>query len=324
MNVTWFTRLQHEVGSGRAEEKVGGRPRWAIRLGLLVLMLSAWAAQGEPARAQILADAIGGEPFGVGRVELRLPPDMLPEEMGLSGIGLTEKDGRVLYPAVEKRLLRTAIRDLLNRPQAAVIYFLFQGNAPLTLTVQSRVPQTFVLPPASTPEARRAILSEWWRAYNARPGLTERSADYPPLVENYLRASLAPRLGLPAVDHRSETPWQQQIQQELGIALTAEPILLAMERDRFQGNQGLAETADQPLPAPIPVPPWYCRLRWQASRSSRWRCGCRPSVCTCGSAASPTSSGSRTRWHSGAAICGTWSCCADWTSRPAGGSRANW
>jgi hypothetical protein len=239
MSAIWFTRLR----------------RWAIRFGLLALALLAWAAQGEPARAQIRADALAGEPFGVGRVELRLPPDMLPEDMGLSGIGLTEKDGRVLYPAVEKRLLRTAIRDLLNRPQVAVIYFLFQGNAPLTLTVQARVPQTFVLPPVNLPQGPGALLGEWWRAYNARPGLTERSADYPPLVENYLRASLARRLGLPPVERRSEKPWQQQIEQELGIALAGEPILLSMERDRFLGDPALAETADQPPPAPIPVPP---------------------------------------------------------------------
>ncbi len=255
MNVTWFTCFRHEVASSPAGGTVGRRSPWGSRFGLLALTLLAWAAEIGPAWAQIRADALAGEPFGVGRVELRLPPDMLPEEMGLSGIGLTEKDGRVLYPAVEKRLLRTAIRDLLNRPQVAVIYFLFQGNAPLTLTVQSRVPQTFVLPPANSPQGPGALLGEWWRAYNARPGLTERSADYPPLVENYLRASLAQRLGLPPVDRRSEKPWQQQIQQELGIALAAEPILLAMQRDRFQGDPALAESADQPLPPPIPVPP---------------------------------------------------------------------
>ncbi len=126
MNVTWFTCFRHEVASSPAGGTVGRRSPWGSRFGLLALTLLAWAAEIGPAWAQIRADALAGEPFGVGRVELRLPPDMLPEEMGLSGIGLTEKDGRVLYPAVEKRLLRTAIRDLLNRPQVAVIYFLFQ------------------------------------------------------------------------------------------------------------------------------------------------------------------------------------------------------
>ena len=238
MSAVWLTRL----------------PRCVIRLGLLALAL-VWAAQGGPAWGQIRADALAGEPFGVGRVELRLPPDMLPEETGLAGIGLTEKDGRVLYPAIERRLLRTAIRDLLNRPQVAVVYFLFQGNAPLTLTVQSRVPQTFVLAPVNVSRGAAGLLGEWLRAYNARPGLTERSADYPPSVENYLRASLAQRLGLPAVERRLEKSWQQQIQQELGVALAGEPILMAMERDRFRGDQGLDETADQPLPTPFAVPP---------------------------------------------------------------------
>jgi hypothetical protein len=219
------------------------------------LTVSIWAALCGPARAQIRGDAVAGEPFGVGRVELRLPPDLLPEETGLAGVGLTEKDGRVFYPALERRPLRTAIRDLLNRPQVAVIYFLFQGNAPLTLTVQARVPQTLVVPPAGVPQGSAALLGQWWRAFNARPGLTDRSADYPPLVENYLRASLAQRLGLSALERRPEKSWQQQLQQELGIALAAEPILLAMERDRFLADQGPAQTADQPLPAPIAVPP---------------------------------------------------------------------
>ena len=36
-------------------------------------------------------EAVAGQPFGVGRITFELPPDMLPEPLGIEGIGLSEK-----------------------------------------------------------------------------------------------------------------------------------------------------------------------------------------------------------------------------------------
>ena len=49
-----------------------------------------------------------GQPFGVGRITFELPQEMLPEPLGIEGIGLSEKHGRVLYPAARQSGLRQA------------------------------------------------------------------------------------------------------------------------------------------------------------------------------------------------------------------------
>ena len=39
------------------------------------------------------AQAFVGEPFGVGSITLNLPAEMLPEPLGLEGVGVSEKIG---------------------------------------------------------------------------------------------------------------------------------------------------------------------------------------------------------------------------------------
>ena len=55
-----------------------------------------------------------GEPFGVGRIVLDLPPPDLPQPLGAEGIGLAERRGRVLYPAIDNPALGRLLRGLLG------------------------------------------------------------------------------------------------------------------------------------------------------------------------------------------------------------------
>ena len=178
-------------------------------------------AGGLAARAQgpIQAEAVAGQPFGVGRITLDVPPEMLPEPLGIEGIGLTEKNGRVFYPAIDnpafgklvKELLDSdtpltsggpvrdevggLLRGILDRPPRTTVYFLFRGDEPLQVTLQLRKNvELTIVPRAGDVQAGRPL-----RATLRRPiagccncggsstprlrGCCEPKPDYPPLVD---------------------------------------------------------------------------------------------------------------------------------------------
>jgi len=227
-----------------------------------VLMVAASAAS-QAASAQVRIEAVAGSPFGVGRMEVAVPEQLLPEGLGSSGIGLTEKNGRVLYPATANRGVPEAVKKVFNRserplgrllgdildlPGRTVIFFLFQGEGPLEVTLQTARADNFVVRPRSDSRAHSRLFRAWWREYTARPGLMEKTVDSPPIVDNYLETMLASRLNLPLPEPEDDDSWQDKL---LGLAQGSEPIRLRMQRDRFMTRTGLGEKADRPLPEPV-------------------------------------------------------------------------
>ena len=109
-------------------------------------------------------EAFAGKPYGVGRIVVDLPENMLPQPLGADGLAMTERDGRVLYPAVEtpafakimKEVLDSdspltrggpvreqvggRLRGIIDPPPRTTIYFLFRGDGPLHITLQARLP----------------------------------------------------------------------------------------------------------------------------------------------------------------------------------------
>ena len=240
---------------------------------LIGLLLVASLCVSSSALAQIRAEAVPGEPFGVGRVDVVLPKHMHPAPLGLPGLGLTEANGRVLYPVVDFPELGAAVlrevrgvldetqapigrmlSELLNPPPRATIYFLFRGTDPLQLTLQSRPVQTFTVTPRSGPGAYDQLLGRWWHEYTTRPPLLEvvQSDDYPPQVENYLQSMLAGRLGL-GLEQRPRERLKDRFEQEVGLLMGTESMRVAFQRDRMLGRTLLDQPADQPLPEPIAV-----------------------------------------------------------------------
>ena len=237
-----------------------GRSSAPVLLSALFLIVA--SAASPVAAAQVRIEAFAGSPFGVGRIEVPVPRQLLPEGLGSAGIGLSEKDGRVLYPVIANRGVPTAVKSILNQsrlplgqmlgeildqPGRTVIYFLFQSKSPLKLTLQTARAETFVVRPRTDPRAHDRLFRAWWREYTARPGFIQNSVDYPPVVDNYLKAMLASRLNLPLPDLEEDDSWQKDL---LGLAQGSETIRLRLQRDRFRAKTGLDQPADRPLPQP--------------------------------------------------------------------------
>src|SRR5688572_19474307 len=88
------------------------------------------------ADARVEADALLGQPFGVGQVTI----SGLDVAIDANRVLVQEKNGRVFYPAVTQGVLGRLIGQILggpaDRPAGGVtIYFLFRGEQPLDLTV---------------------------------------------------------------------------------------------------------------------------------------------------------------------------------------------
>ena len=274
-------------------------------------------------------EAVAGEPFGVGRITFELPRDKLPEPLGIEGIGLGEKHGRVLYPTLDnpalgkmmKEILEGGtpltsggpmreevggiLRGILDRPPRTTLYFLFRGAEPLELSLEARESIPLRVVPVNDPIAHRRLLQQWWQQYAKPAGLFQPKPDFPPVVDTYLMSTLARRLNLRLPQEKQTESAYSQLRHELGLNVGTESLRMAMMQDRILGLNNLDEPADQPLPEPLPPPEPVPGRRQRRASSSRWPCACRPSVFTPASAAMPISSGCKTRWPNGAATCRT-------------------
>jgi hypothetical protein len=229
---------------------------------------------------QLETEAFIGKPYGVGRITVDLPETMLPQPLGIEGLALTERDGRILYPAVAtpafgkvvKEVLDSdtpltrggpvreqvggLLRGILDRQPRTAIYFLFRGDEPLRVTLQARAPIPLnIIPRQAPPATFQRFLYEWWRQYTPAPQLLEQKPDYPPLVENYLTTTLAVKLNLRLPESKKSNSPYAELQKEIGLNLGTEQIRTALQQDRILGLNNLDLPADQSLPVPLEPPP---------------------------------------------------------------------
>jgi len=252
------------------------------------------AAWNSPLRAEgpIDIEAVAGQPFGVGRITFDLPDEMLPEPLGAEGIGLSEKDGRVFYPSIDSpafgnKLMKEfldnnlplisggpvrqevggLLRGIFDRPPRTTVYFLFRGSEPLHVSLQLRktveltvVPQAAATAPGAgrvrrnIPAVHRRLLQLWWKQYARVPWMLQPKPDYPPVLDNYLTATLARRLNLQLPESKQIASAYTGLHKEIGFNLGTESIRMAMQQDRILGLNNLEEPADQSLPDPLSPP----------------------------------------------------------------------
>ncbi len=204
--------------------------------------------------------AASGSPFGVGRITIQLPAGDGEGGSLLSPTipTLTEKNGRVLYQAAASTPVRAVLRELLNRPQMATVYFLFTGDQPLELTLYGPSGIERQVTPQADADLRNRLLTEWWREYTSTASRANRNNEYPHLVDVYLTSMLARRLSLPPADIMRRplldllSPKQPDLGQTVGLALGTESTRLKIEKATLASDSA-AEEADQPLPQPLDI-----------------------------------------------------------------------
>jgi len=235
--------------------------------------------------AQVQIEAFAGTPFGVGRVtlssggEFRLNRPQAPRAAGARGgriaglarklldqpddgqavnlesaeLAVLEKSGRVFYPVFEKRD-RPVLRQFVAMPAQSTVYFLFQGNGPLDLTVYSPHPDAQQVVPLRDPDGHQRLLSLWWKDFSSAAVAGNGSSDYSPMVEEYLTDSLARRLLLP-LPERPARAELSLLRSEMNLLFETETARVDMAQQILSGDVSgppATETIAHELPRPKP------------------------------------------------------------------------
>ena len=214
----------------------------------------------------------------MGRIIYQMDHERLPKPLGVEGIGLIERRGRVLYPAIDYPAFGKLIKDvlgnntpltsggpvreevggllrgILDRPPRTTLYFLFRGDEPLDLSLEARAAIPLKVVPTHSPVAHRRLLQLWWQQYAKPAGLLAPKPDFPPVVENYLTSNLARRLNLRLPTEKQTASPYEELRRELGLNLGTESVRMAMQQDRILGLNNLNQPADQSLPAAFTPP----------------------------------------------------------------------
>lgn len=233
-----------------------------------------------PAGAQerIQAEAYTGTPFGVGRVTItsgggfrvrRIPrpgggrianlarriADQAgkadPVHLASAEMGLLEKTNRTFYPVFEKRD-RPILSQFISVPTESTIFFLFQGDAPLDLTVYAPDARSGQIVPRSDPAAHARLLRLWWGDYSAAADGRDAPREYPQMVEEYLTDTLARRLQLPLPSRRRGLDLNL-LRGELNLLFETETARLELAESILLGNAS-DQAATVPLPEELPAP----------------------------------------------------------------------
>ena len=155
-----------------------------------------------PTRAcAIQKQAVPGIPFGVGRITLDLPQGLDSEIVDTRFFSVSERKGRVFYPAIRMTRPLGLVRELLGAPvpdgpAQLHIHFLFTGAEPLELTLHVPRRRVVTIVPSGREPAYHRLMRAWWIRYKAAARKQRQEGDYAPLVETYLTSVLARRLQL--------------------------------------------------------------------------------------------------------------------------------
>lgn len=212
-------------------------------------------AGGEAQNRPIIlrTEAYAGQPYGVGKFTFRLRPG---DEMvdRTEAIVINEKQNRILYPIVAKTAFQSFVGKLTGRRETMpsnvhTVWFLFQGEEPLEMTVEGTDTADVTVPVEfARPKQFDRRVRQWWDAFNRVVNEHIESGDYPPMVQAYLKALVGKRFGL-SPETRSESnldPLLQTFQLMFDVeSLRATTI----EQTMLNGVPNLP--VDRPLPQPI-------------------------------------------------------------------------
>jgi hypothetical protein len=231
------------------------RPRSAFRIfnlqfAICMLHFAMVSTCCTSSSAATRVEAYRGEPFGIGRVTIDLEQGAAPPSD--ERFMLADANDRVLYPAMRKSSVRQILRGLLGveLPRSVTYIFMFRGDEPLELVAYTPAPQLIAVRPTDNAREFNELVNDWWEATTDRYEQVFREAEYPVLVENYLTATWARRLGRPMPEP------QRYLFQRFGVGAPWISQLMANEEYQTQVERELLAVAGNssnagmiPLPA---------------------------------------------------------------------------
>jgi hypothetical protein len=201
--------------------------------------------------AAVRVEAYRGDPFGIGRATIDLQPGASQAPASDDRCTIIDEQERVMYPVTENKSSRKFLRSLLGieTPLRVTYFFMFRGDEPLNLVAYTPAPQKFTVRPTDDAKQFNKLLDDWWNATEDHYQQVFRSAEYPPIVDNYLTATWARRLNRQMPEPRRylfqrvrlTEPWLAQL-------LANEEYQTQIERDLILGKFAEKEQATIPLP----------------------------------------------------------------------------
>lgn len=214
------------------------------------------AAANDEAAARVRVEAFAGQPFGVGKATVSVVRGEPTIPLADERFTAQTSDGRVLYPVLKKAPVRRLLRQLLeiDAPSSVTVYFLFRGDAPFELDLYAPVAQRVAVSPQASPRRHQELLNDWFDEYRRRWQDLRRDPQFPPLVENFVAANMARRLGkdLPPPG-RSLFSWAAPQVSVWDAIFTGETYQLEYDRKLLLGRSLDAAPAAA-LPRSIPWP----------------------------------------------------------------------
>ena len=163
----------------------------------LVVALAVASLLAAASSAAIRVEAYRGEPFGIGKITIDLQSGNSATPWSDDRFALTDAQDRIVYPVTENAPVRRILRSFLGieTPWRVSFCFMFHGDEPLELILHAPEPQQLTIRPENNPREYNELLDDWWDATENRYQQVYRQAEYPIVVENFLTATWARRLG---------------------------------------------------------------------------------------------------------------------------------
>jgi hypothetical protein len=221
--------------------------RVAVLSVTVFLLATSLQARGADSGANVEAEAVAGQPFGVGRVTVTFPVGRAANLRSGHGVWLFEKQGRALYPSFQTSTLPQP--NQRTKVQSATAYFLFTGKDLLEVSIDIDDSHPVTVKPVDDPAAHPRLLADWWRWFGAAVSDAAQTDGYPQQADNYLQAMLARRLKLTPAKVGRRWSGYDDLDGLFGTLMGAESVRLAMQKDTILIGPGDgAEETNQPLP----------------------------------------------------------------------------
>jgi hypothetical protein len=199
-------------------------------------------------------EVVAGEPFGVGKITFE--PAAGESLLALvDGYQLTEDDRRIFYPVLSQRFIDRVLDAATPREtqlaSRLTVWFLFKGDKPLRLRLAGNETTAFEAPvQLLRPNAARRLVRQWWREYSAEARGRTTSGEIPPLVESYMVAMLARRLGFESEQLSGDASKRDPVRKTLDLVFDTESLKSGLMFELMTGAMPAGEWT-QPLPEPI-------------------------------------------------------------------------